>query len=113
MLLKAESDGLMHIRIGRGTTLNSGIAIAYAALDYILRHNKSKTLFATHYHELYDMLTTRNEEGLRTTRPGVEFWCTDVDEVVRAKEKGGLSNMIRWAHDSREARTTALHIHTG
>jgi len=69
-------------RIGRGTTLNSGIAIAYAALDYILRNNKSKTLFATHYHELYDMLTTLNDEGKRTTRPGVEFWCTDVEEVV-------------------------------
>lgn len=65
--------------------MNSGIAIAYAALDYILRHNKSKTLFATHYHELYDMLTTTtpNGDGQRTTRPGVEFWCTDVDEVVR------------------------------
>jgi DNA mismatch repair ATPase MutS len=85
----------MHIRIGRGTTLNSGIAIAYAALDYILRHNKSKTLFATHYHELYDMLTTKDEDGRRTTRPGVEFWCTDVDEVVRAKEKGGLWHTIR------------------
>jgi DNA mismatch repair ATPase MutS len=95
MLLKAESDGLMHIRIGRGTTLNSGIAIAYAALDYILRHNKSKTLFATHYHELHDMLTTIDEEGHRTTRPGVEFWCTDVDEVVRAQEKGGLWHTIR------------------
>lgn len=95
MLLEAGADGMMLIRIGRGTTLNSGIAIAYAALDYILQHNKSKTLFATHYHELYDMLTTIDEQGRRTTRPGVEFWCTDVDEVVRAKEKGGPSPILR------------------
>lgn len=76
------SDADNPFRIGRGTTLNSGIAIAYAALDYILRNNKSKTLFATHYHELYDMLTTLNDRGKRTTRTGVEFWCTDVEEVV-------------------------------
>jgi DNA mismatch repair ATPase MutS len=94
MLPQAETAGIMLIRIGRGTTLNSGIAIAYAALDYILRHNKSKTLFATHYHELYDMLTTIDEQGHRTTRPGVEFWCTDVEEVVRAKEKGGLWHTV-------------------
>jgi DNA mismatch repair ATPase MutS len=61
--------------IGRGTTLHAGMAIAYATLDYILSHVGCRTLFATHYHELARML------GAGTSlRPGVAFFCTDVEE---------------------------------
>lgn len=63
--------------IGRGTTLNSGLSIAFATLDHILSNIRCRTLFATHYHEVADMLGTEN--GIRD---GVEFWCTDVDEMV-------------------------------
>ncbi|KAJ9094952.1 hypothetical protein QFC21_005744 [Naganishia friedmannii] len=89
--------------IGRGTTYKSGLAIAYATLDHILRHIGCRTLFATHYHEVCDMLS--EEQGF--ARPGqkvessdvsnssvsadaaagqrsrdVEFWYTDLDESV-------------------------------
>jgi DNA mismatch repair protein MutS len=40
--------------IGRGTSTYDGLSIAWAVLEYIHNHPnlKSKTLFATHYHEL-------------------------------------------------------------
>ncbi|TXT04394.1 hypothetical protein VHUM_04161 [Vanrija humicola] len=62
--------------IGRGTTLDAGMSIAYATLDYILRHIGCRTLFATHYHELAGML-----EADGRVRDGVRFFCTDVDEM--------------------------------
>lgn len=72
ILQKATSRSLVIMdEIGRGTTSTSGIAIAFATLDYLLRHIGCRTLFATHYHELADMLAGRD---------GVSFWCTDLDE---------------------------------
>jgi DNA mismatch repair ATPase MutS len=65
-------------RIGRGTTLHSGLSIAYATLNHILCDIKCRTLFATHYHEVAEMLTTDDK-----VRDGVQFWCTDVAESVR------------------------------
>lgn len=65
-------------RIGRGTTYHSGIAIAYATLDHILRHIRCRTLFATHYHELCDILQAEARDG----KGGVEYWFTDLDESV-------------------------------
>lgn len=66
--------------IGRGTTLSSGLAIAYATLLHILENTKCRTLFATHYHELAEMLKVDGAD-----RQGVEYWCTDVEEMVSAR----------------------------
>jgi DNA mismatch repair protein MutS len=38
--------------IGRGTSTFDGLAIAWAALEYLHEVNRSRVLFATHYHEL-------------------------------------------------------------
>lgn len=41
--------------IGRGTATYDGLAIAWAAVEYIHARVRAKTLFATHYHELTEL----------------------------------------------------------
>ncbi len=38
--------------IGRGTATFDGLAIAWAVMEYLHEKNRSRTLFATHFHEL-------------------------------------------------------------
>ena len=59
--------------IGRGTSTFDGLAIAWAAVEYLCDQKKSgaKTLFATHYHELSEL------EG---HLPGVVNYCVSVKE---------------------------------
>ncbi len=60
--------------IGRGTSTYDGVSIAWAMIEYIHNHPKlrSKTLFATHYHEL-----TQLSELL----PGVRNYNVAVSEA--------------------------------
>jgi DNA mismatch repair protein MutS len=41
--------------VGRGTSTYDGLAIAWAAVEYIHSRTRAKTLFATHYFELTDL----------------------------------------------------------
>ncbi len=41
--------------VGRGTATYDGLAIAWAAVEYLHAHTRAKTLFATHYHELTEL----------------------------------------------------------
>jgi len=41
--------------VGRGTATYDGLAIAWAAIEYIHANTRAKTLFATHYHELTEL----------------------------------------------------------
>jgi len=41
--------------IGRGTSTFDGVSIAWAVTEYVCKHIKSRTLFATHYHELTEL----------------------------------------------------------
>jgi len=57
--------------VGRGTSTYDGLALAWAAVEYIQRRVKGYTLFATHYHEL-----TR----LASLLPRVENYNVEVKE---------------------------------
>ena len=38
--------------VGRGTSSDDGLSIAMALVEYLSKHKKVKTVFATHFHEL-------------------------------------------------------------
>lgn len=73
--------------VGRGTTSLDGIAIAFACLHHLYYKNQCRTLFATHFHEVADMISTWPKAG---------NLCTDVSE--EEVSSGGTPADIRTAH---------------
>ncbi|MFV0503376.1 MAG: DNA mismatch repair protein MutS [Lachnospirales bacterium] len=72
ILINATENSLLILdEIGRGTSTFDGLSIAWAILEYIAKEKKSKTLFATHYHELSDL------EG---KLDGVKNYCINVEK---------------------------------
>ncbi|POS76928.1 MutS domain V [Diaporthe helianthi] len=73
--------------IGRGTTPEDGAAVAFACLHHLVHVNRCRTLFATHFHGVADLVT---EHAMRVEDGGhagaVEMYCTDVAE----DEQGGF-----------------------
>ena len=57
--------------IGRGTTTLDGIAISYATLYQLHYVNKCRTLFATHFHELANIIKHFEYAAC---------YCTDIQE---------------------------------
>ncbi len=47
-----EKSFIILDEIGRGTSTLDGLSIAWSTLEYLHKKNKSRTLFATHFHEL-------------------------------------------------------------
>ncbi|KAB5563436.1 muts domain V-domain-containing protein [Coniochaeta sp. 2T2.1] len=67
--------------IGRGTTPDAGTAVAFAALHHLVTVNRCRALFATHFHEIADMVRARGlAVGYKGGEGGVEMYCTDVEE---------------------------------
>ena len=78
ILRNATSRSLILLdEIGRGTSTFDGISIAWSCAEYINRHIKAKTLFATHYHELTELALTN--EGIFNAHMVVREWN---DEVI-------------------------------
>ncbi|KAF8912862.1 muts domain V-domain-containing protein [Gymnopilus junonius] len=82
-ILRRATDKSLVImdEVGRGTTVKDGLAIAFATIHHLVTSNKCRCLFATHFHELTDMVG--NSEGVHGTGlfHNVHFYCSDVDEV--------------------------------
>ncbi len=83
--------------VGRGTSTEDGLSIAWAVSEHLLNNIKCRSLFATHYHELS-----------RLEHPAVRPMCMDVREtegnvVFLRKIKDGASENSYGIHVARLA----------
>jgi len=67
--------------VGRGTTVKDGLAIAFATVYHLYHVNRCRALFATHFHEMADMLGYREESATHGYFQDIGFFCTGVDET--------------------------------
>lgn len=77
--------------IGRGTSTFDGVSIAWAVAEYLhdYEHVAAKTLFATHYHELTELSTTR--QRIENFNIAVREW-NDQIVFLRKIVPGGASH---------------------
>jgi len=72
--------------IGRGTSTLDGLSLAWAIAEHIALNVKSRTLFATHYHELTDL--AQRIKGVRNLNVAVREWEDQVVFLHRIVEGG-------------------------
>ena len=98
ILRSATSKSLVIMdEVGRGTSTEDGLSIAWAVSEFLLNTIKAKTLFATHYHEL-----------TRLTHDSLQLLCLEVletsGEVIFLKRiKEGASENSYGLHVARLA----------
>ncbi len=86
-----EKSFIILDEIGRGTSTFDGLAIAWAIIERLLGNNKSRTLFATHYHELTEI--ENNNSKVRNVSCEIKEWKDEVIysyKVTNGKSKGSL-----------------------
>jgi DNA mismatch repair protein MutS len=81
--------------VGRGTSTYDGLAIAWAAVEYIHARTRAKTLFATHYFELTE---------LAELLPGVKNYHVSV------KETGGGIVFLRKVEPGAADRSYGIEV---
>ena len=85
ILNQADENALVILdEIGRGTATYDGLSIAWATLEHLHDVNKSRALFATHYHELTNL--TAKLDGAENATVSVREWEGDViflHEVIK------------------------------
>ena len=72
--------------VGRGTSTFDGVSIAWAVAEYIARNLKSRTLFATHYHELTELASLF--ETIKNYNIAVREWQDEIIFLRRIVEGG-------------------------
>jgi DNA mismatch repair protein MutS len=74
--------------IGRGTSTFDGLSIAWAVAEYLhdLNHLGVKTLFATHYHELTDLVLTK--QRVKNYNIAVKEWNEEIIFLRKLVEGG-------------------------
>lgn len=77
--------------VGRGTTVKDGLAIAFATVHHLYSVNCCRALFATHFHEVADMVGYMEETRAHGFFKDIGFFCTGVDET-----KASYSSYCDW-----------------
>ena len=70
--------------VGRGTSTFDGISIAWAVVEYISKELKTRTLFATHYHELTELSLII--DGIKNLNVAVKEWGDEIIFLRRIEE---------------------------
>jgi DNA mismatch repair protein MutS len=86
-----EKSFIILDEIGRGTSTFDGLAIAWAIIKRVLRRNKSRTLFATHYHELTEI--EKENSRVKNVSCEIKQWNDEIIysyKVITGKSKGSL-----------------------
>jgi DNA mismatch repair protein MutS len=89
ILNQATSRSLVVLdEIGRGTSTFDGLSIAWAVAEYLHDHSsfRPKTLFATHYHELTELVLTK--ERVRNYNMAVKEWGGEIIFLRKIVEGG-------------------------
>ncbi len=112
-ILNAATDRSFVIldEIGRGTSTFDGISLAWAIVDYLHDRVKCHTLFATHYHELIDLVeekpraknyhisVSQNQQGMVFLRKIVEGGISDSFGIEVARSAGVPKEVIKNARE--------------
>jgi DNA mismatch repair protein MutS len=112
--------------VGRGTATYDGLAIAWAAIEYLHVRTRAKTLFATHYFELTDLAEQLSgvknyHVSVKETKTGIVFLrkvepgAADRSYGIEVAKLAGLPDeVVRRArevlaeHENVESRMSAL-----
>jgi DNA mismatch repair protein MutS len=89
ILNQATSRSLVVLdEIGRGTSTFDGLSIAWAVAEYLHDHSsfRPKTLFATHYHELTELVLTK--ERVKNYNMVVKEWGGEIIFLRKIVEGG-------------------------
>jgi DNA mismatch repair protein MutS len=89
ILNQATSQSLVVLdEIGRGTSTFDGLSIAWAVAEYLHDHSsfRPKTLFATHYHELTELVLTK--ERVKNYNMAVKEWGGEIIFLRKVVEGG-------------------------
>lgn len=96
MLARATDRSLVILdEIGRGTSTFDGVAIAWAVAEHIQEKIGCRTLFATHYHELTDLVRT-----IPRTR----------NQSIAVKEWGGEVLFLRKLVDGPASKSYGIQV---
>ena len=78
LIINNASDKSLVIldEIGRGTATFDGLSIAWSVAEHLHDELESRTLFATHYHELTDLSSTR--KAVKNYNVAVREWNDDI-----------------------------------
>ena len=98
-----ENSLILFDELGRGTATYDGMALAQAIIEYIHNRTGSKTLFATHYHELTELSTsltqlenvhvaTLEKDGQVTFLHKIEVGPADKSYGIHVAKIAGLPN---------------------
>jgi len=96
ILSRATQSSLVILdEIGRGTSTFDGVAIAWAVAEYIQKEIGCRTLFATHYHELTELV-----KALPRTR----------NQSIAVKEWGGEVLFLRKLVDGPASKSYGIQV---